>query len=105
MKLLVIVSLFGCFVAVTLVCGAPLARAVDLFPSWNDDATKNSIINCVGGVSKEGSPEFVRQAERIAVFDNDGTLWCEQAMYFSSCSRSTTLSSSRLSIRNGRRAT
>ena len=51
-------------------------------PSWNDTAPKKAIIAFVERVTKEGSPNFVRPAERIAVFDNDGTLWAEQPMYF-----------------------
>lgn len=51
-------------------------------PSWNDTGTRKAIIAFVDKVTKEGSPEFVRPAERIAVFDNDGTLWAEQPMYF-----------------------
>jgi haloacid dehalogenase-like hydrolase len=58
------------------------ARADDPLPSWNDGASKQSIVNFVGKVTKEGSPDFVPTAERIATFDNDGTLWCEQPMYF-----------------------
>ena len=49
-------------------------------PSWNDGAAKSAIIDFVGRVTKEGSADFVRPAERIATFDNDGTLWCEQPM-------------------------
>ena len=54
------------------------ALAADALPSWNDGAAKKSIVNFVAKVTKEGSPGFVAPAERIAVFDNDGTLWCEQ---------------------------
>ena len=50
--------------------------------SWNNGATKQSIISFVKKVTKPGSPDFVPAAERIAVFDNDGTLWSEQPMYF-----------------------
>jgi phosphoserine phosphatase len=50
-------------------------------PSWNDTAPKAAIIAFVEKVSKEGSPDFVPEPERIAVFDNDGTLWIEQPMY------------------------
>jgi len=50
--------------------------------SWNNGATKQSIIGFVKRVTKPGSPDFVPAAERIAVFDNDGTLWSEQPMYF-----------------------
>jgi hypothetical protein len=49
-------------------------------PSWNDGAAKAAILDFVAGVTKEGGPDFVRPAERIATFDNDGTLWCEQPM-------------------------
>src|SRR5262245_55545375 len=60
----------------------PPARAeVDPLPSWNDTAPKKAITAFVAKVTKEGSPDFVPPAERVAVFDNDGTLWCEQPMY------------------------
>lgn len=58
------------------------AQAGDSLPSWNDGATKQAIIAFVGKVTKEGSPNFVPVAERVATFDNDGTLWAEQPMYF-----------------------
>ena len=50
----------------------------DQLPSWNDGKTKQSIVAFVEKVTKAGSPDFVPVAERIATFDNDGTLWCEQ---------------------------
>jgi haloacid dehalogenase-like hydrolase len=56
------------------------AQAADPLPSWNDTAPKHAIVSFVEKVTKEGSPDFVPPAERIAVFDNDGTLW--SAMYF-----------------------
>jgi hypothetical protein len=59
-----------------------IARAQDPLPSWNDTAAKKNIVTFVGKVTKEGSPDFVPVPERIATFDNDGTLWCEQPMYF-----------------------
>jgi phosphoserine phosphatase len=55
---------------------------VDLLPSWNDGETKQSIIEFVEKVTKEGTSDFVPPGERIATFDNDGTLWAEQPMYF-----------------------
>jgi hypothetical protein len=58
------------------------AQTVDSLPSWNDGKAKQSIIAFVEQVTKAGSPDFVPPAERIAVFDNDGTLWAEQPMYF-----------------------
>ena len=58
------------------------ARAqTDPLPSWNDGATKNAINEFVSRVTVQGGPDFVLPAERIAVFDNDGTLWLEQPMY------------------------
>ena len=53
----------------------------DPLPSWNDTAPKKSIIAFVETVTKEGSADFVPVDERIATFDNDGTLWVEQPMY------------------------
>ena len=48
--------------------------------SWNDGAAKSAIVDFVARVTAEGGTDFVSPAERIAVFDNDGTLWCEQPM-------------------------
>lgn len=50
--------------------------------SWNDSVSKKSIIKFVKKVTDKNSPDFVIPSERIAVFDNDGTLWSEQPMYF-----------------------
>src|SRR5438552_7771200 len=61
---------------------ATIAQAQDPLPSWNDGKTKQSITEFVGKVTKEGSSDFVPPNERIATFDNDGTLWCEQPIYF-----------------------
>jgi hypothetical protein len=58
------------------------ALAQDPLPSWNDTAPKQAIRAFVEKVTKEGSPDFVPPAERIATFDNDGTLWAEQPIYF-----------------------
>src|SRR6185295_17885241 len=57
-------------------------KAADPLPSWNDGAAKKSIIAFVEKVTKKGSPDYVAPEERIATFDNDGTLWAEQPMYF-----------------------
>jgi phosphoglycolate phosphatase-like HAD superfamily hydrolase len=54
----------------------------DPLPSWNDTATKKAIVTFVERVTKQGSPDLVPPAERIATFDNDGTLWAEQPIYF-----------------------
>lgn len=61
---------------------ATSAMAGDPLPSWNDGAPKQALIAFVEKVTKEGSADFIPVAERIAVFDNDGTLWSEQPMYF-----------------------
>jgi phosphoglycolate phosphatase-like HAD superfamily hydrolase len=53
----------------------------DPLPSWNDTGPKRAILDFVERVTKQGSPDFVPEAERIATFDNDGTLWAEQPMY------------------------
>jgi phosphoglycolate phosphatase-like HAD superfamily hydrolase len=53
----------------------------DALASWNAGAAKQAIFAFVAAVTKQGSPDFVSPAERIATFDNDGTLWCEQPMY------------------------
>ncbi len=58
------------------------AFAADPLPSWNDTAAKQAITAFVGKVTKEGSADFVPVPERIATFDNDGTLWSEQPLYF-----------------------
>src|SRR5438067_11351042 len=55
--------------------------AQDQLPSWNDGATRKSITDFIAKVTKEGSADFVPPAERIATFDNDGTLWGEQSLY------------------------
>ena len=57
------------------------AQAADPLPSWNDGKAKQSIIQFVEDVTREGSPDFLPKAQRIAAFDNDGTLWVEQPMY------------------------
>ena len=54
---------------------------LDPLPSWNDGASKQAILNLVAAVTEEGGNQFVPEADRIAVFDNDGTLWTEQPMY------------------------
>jgi phosphoserine phosphatase len=83
-------SVVGCFVLGLLATAVRLtperaAQAApadaDPLPSWNDTPTKRAITAFVAKVTKEGSPDFVPRAERVAVFDNDGTLWCEQPIY------------------------
>jgi phosphoserine phosphatase len=58
------------------------SHASDPLPSWNEGATKTAIIEFVDSVTDPSAPHFVPPAERIATFDNDGTLWSEQPVYF-----------------------
>src|SRR5437773_3352113 len=76
-KNLIAAALVGALIFTTTI-----AHAQDPLPSWNDGKTKKSITEYGAKVTKEGSPDFVPPEERIATFDNDGTLWCEQPMYF-----------------------
>ncbi|WP_432431678.1 HAD family hydrolase [Rhizobium leguminosarum] len=59
---------------------SPFAQS-DPLPSWNDTASKAAIVSFVEKVTGQGSPDFVPENERVAVFDNDGTLWVEHPMY------------------------
>jgi phosphoglycolate phosphatase-like HAD superfamily hydrolase len=68
---------------VNFVTAPHLALAqTDPLPSWNDGAVKKSITDFVTRVTAQGSADFVPVEQRIATFDNDGTLWCEQPVYF-----------------------
>ncbi|MCC2690994.1 MAG: haloacid dehalogenase [Rhizobiaceae bacterium] len=75
-----LIALFAALCA----CGGAWAQAssTDPLPSWNDGAAKQAIVDFVGRVTRAGGPDFVPPAERIATFDNDGTLWAEQPTYF-----------------------
>jgi phosphoserine phosphatase len=71
-------------IAITLLCALALtttiAHAADALPSWNDGPAKQSIVEFVTKVTMPDSPDFVPVPERIATFDNDGTLWAEQPL-------------------------
>lgn len=67
--------------AVALTFLSPAAWAQDPLPSWNEGPAKQAIKTFVAQVTTTGSPDFVPVPERIATFDNDGTLWAEQPMY------------------------
>ena len=60
---------------------AALAQS-DPLPSWNEGKAKQAILAFIGKVTQQGSPDFVPAEQRIATFDNDGTLWAEQPIYF-----------------------
>jgi phosphoglycolate phosphatase-like HAD superfamily hydrolase len=64
-----------------LAFGAQAFAQTDPLPSWNDGATKKAIVEFVQATTTQGSPKFVPPAERIATFDQDGTLWVEHPMY------------------------
>ncbi|HWA45412.1 MAG TPA: HAD family hydrolase [Hypericibacter adhaerens] len=68
--------------AAALIAPAIARAADDPLPSWNDSRSRTAILDFVGRVTKEGGPDFVPLDDRIAVFDNDGTLWSEQPVYF-----------------------
>ncbi|SEB16676.1 HAD family hydrolase [Paraburkholderia sartisoli] len=83
---LVAFSLAGCAgqggTAASATNATGATNAATALPSWRDGAAKQSIVKFVGDVTREGSPTYVAPAARIAVFDNDGTLWSEQPLYF-----------------------
>jgi phosphoglycolate phosphatase-like HAD superfamily hydrolase len=58
------------------------AHAADPLPSWHDGVTKKAIVDFVKRVTTPGGKDYVPEPERIATFDNDGTLWAEQPLYF-----------------------
>jgi hypothetical protein len=70
--------IFGIAVVIVYVASA---QASDLLPSWNEGKTRTAIIKFVETVTDNDSPDFVPVSERIATFDNDGTLWTEHPMY------------------------
>jgi phosphoglycolate phosphatase-like HAD superfamily hydrolase len=70
-------------ILVGLALGSQQAYAqTDPLPSWNDGAARKAIVEFVKSTTDKAGPKFVPPAERIATFDNDGTLWAEQPMYF-----------------------
>jgi hypothetical protein len=74
----------------------------DPLPSWNDTASKRAIVAFVERVAKQGSPELVPEDERIATFDNDGTLWAERPIYFQLAFALDRVKALARSIRSGR---
>ena len=70
--------------AVTAILWLPPSAVIaadDPLPSWNEGSAKPAIVHFMSRATTPGGAEFVPPDERIAVFDNDGTLWCEQPMY------------------------
>ena len=66
----------------SIVVAAAASAGDDPLPSWQDGPSRKAIIAFVDSVTRAGTPTFVPEAQRIATFDNDGTLWSEQPMYF-----------------------
>jgi len=73
-----LVSALALFPTLAALRPVPLWAQTDALPSWNDGGTKQAILSFVATVTREGSADFVPPSERIATFDNDGTLWVEQ---------------------------
>ena len=69
-------------IGVLSISAFPPAAAQDPLPSWSDGPSKKAITGFVLRVTQQGAPDFVQPSERVAVFDNDGTLWSEQPVYF-----------------------
>src|SRR5258708_2556856 len=64
-----------------VIAGLTTAYAQDPLPSWNDGPAKQAIVEFVKATTTQGSPQFVPPEERVATFDQDGTLWVEHPMY------------------------
>ncbi len=78
---------FGVLIAILSGCTLPPSGdgsdfIADPLPSWRDTPTRQAIVDFVERVSTEGSSDWIPPEERIATFDNDGTLWCERPVYF-----------------------
>jgi hypothetical protein len=65
-----------------LLWALPRASIAQPLPSWNGGPAKQAIVKFVTDVTTQGAPTFVAPSDRVAVFDNDGTLWSEQPLYF-----------------------
>lgn len=78
MKFLVV----GTLISVLSLTNISIASESDPLPSWNEGKAKSSITNFVESIVSEDSPHFVPRVKRIATFDNDGTLWAENPIYF-----------------------
>src|SRR6476620_2217295 len=76
-----VISALVAAAASPLLAAPAFAQAADPLPYWNEGAAKRAILSFVAAVTTPGSPDFVPPADRIATFDNDGTLWPEQPMY------------------------
>ena len=81
-KVLVSTASVRALLCVLLLVPALQVLAAEPLASWRDGPSRQAIVAFVGAVTQQGGPDYVAPAERIAVFDNDGTLWSEQPLYF-----------------------
>ena len=81
-RILGFAAVAGVWLLRTAIAAETAAVGTDALPSWNDGGAKRAILEFVTKVTREGGPDYVPPAERIATFDNDGTLWAEQPLYF-----------------------
>ncbi len=81
MKNNIILVLFVCLLASCMQNKTQKEQIADPLPSWNDGTSKTTIIGYVRDVTNKESANYIPVEDRIAAFDNDGTLWCEQPMY------------------------
>ena len=81
MKIIYKPNLLAAALVGVLACTATIARAADPLASWNDGPAKQAIVEFVKVTTTQGSPQFVQPEERVATFDQDGTLWVEHPMY------------------------
>ncbi|MGE5804393.1 MAG: haloacid dehalogenase-like hydrolase, partial [Ignavibacteria bacterium] len=82
MKKIFYVFLPFLFTIIFIYCTEKQKQLNDPLPSWNDGKNKQAIVDFVKDITNESSPNFVKPEDRIATFDNDGTLWSEQPYYF-----------------------
>ncbi len=75
---ILVISFMGLFMPCNFNAQTQKEITADPLPSWNQTETKQTIINYVAKVTKEGTADFIPEEDRIATFDNDGTLWAEQ---------------------------
>jgi hypothetical protein len=72
---------FSAAAAIATLLPAAAQADADPLPSWNAGPRRDAIVEFIGRTTKQGGADFVQPEDRIAVFDNDGTLWCEQPAY------------------------
>jgi phosphoglycolate phosphatase-like HAD superfamily hydrolase len=78
---ILLVALVGLFGAASFPASIARAQTKDPLPSWNDGPSKQAIVKFVSGAAQRGGPGYIAPGDRVAVFDNDGTLWAEQPIY------------------------